>query len=78
MFNHSEKNIDVITPSYGLKDKINAVFKIFALNLKIIFNSNNVDTTKDKIELLNEYFKIKNRTKAVSYTHLTLPTTPYV
>lgn len=66
MFNHSEKNIDVITPNYGLKDKINAIFKIFTLNLKILFNSNNIDTTKDKIELLNEYFKIKNRTKVIS------------
>lgn len=66
MFNHSEKNIDVITPNYGLKDKINAIFKIFTLNLKILFNSNNIDTTKDKIELLNEYFKIKNKTKVIS------------
>lgn len=54
-----------LNPTYGLKNKIKSILGIFTLNLKILFNSNVVDTTKYKIELLNEYSKINNYNKVI-------------
>ncbi len=50
---------------YELKNKIKSILGIFTLNLKILFNSNVVDTTKYQIELLNEYSKINNYNKVI-------------
>lgn len=49
----------------GIQDKVKTILKIFTLNLKILFNSNVVDTTTCQIELINEYFKINNYTKVI-------------
>ena len=41
------------------------IFNIITLNLKILFNINSVELNKNRIQLLNEYFKINNYNRVI-------------
>ena len=77
-------NVEVPSPSSGILSKINmgngSTVEVGAILGEIGAGTNNiVKIKKEKIkDKTNEEIKEEVTKKPVSYTHLTLPTTPYV
>ena len=60
---------------YVVRDAKTCFNSHYAMDIELLFQFLN-DTQADTMEKLEKIYK--DKTKAVSYTHLTLPTTPYV
>ena len=73
----TKKSIDGLTPKEQLK-KINNEIKKLTILQENYVNNELKNELKEKGVILKKYKDLSDNQRTVSYTHLTLPTTPYV